>query len=37
MFGHGETKRALKVDDYVYKDYYFVFFDIYKELIIGLS
>ncbi|MCM3569914.1 ArgE/DapE family deacylase [Neobacillus mesonae] len=37
MFGPGETKMAHKTDEYVYKDYYFAFFDIYKELILGLS
>ncbi len=37
MFGPGETKMAHKIDEYVYKDYYFAFFDIYKELILGLS
>lgn len=36
MFGPGETKMAHKVDEYVYKDYYFAFFDIYKELILEL-
>ncbi|THE13781.1 ArgE/DapE family deacylase [Bacillus timonensis] len=35
MFGPGETKMAHKTDEYVYKDYYFAFFDIYKELILG--
>ena len=37
MFGPGETKMAHKVDEYVYKDYYFAFFDIYKELILELT
>ena len=37
MFGPGETKMAHKTDEYVYKDYYFAFFDIYKEIIIGLT
>ncbi|GGP15546.1 ArgE/DapE family deacylase [Oceanobacillus neutriphilus] len=37
MFGPGETKMAHKTDEYVYKDYFFAFFDIYKELILGLS
>jgi succinyl-diaminopimelate desuccinylase len=37
MFGPGETKMAHKVDEYVYKDYYLAFFDIYKELILGLT
>ena len=37
MFGPGETKMAHKIDEYVYKDYYFAFFNIYKELILGLS
>lgn len=37
MFGPGETKMAHKVDEYVYKDYYLAFFDIYKELILGLA
>ncbi|WP_138419649.1 ArgE/DapE family deacylase [Aquibacillus sediminis] len=37
MFGPGETKMAHKTDEYVYKDYYFAFFDIYKELILGLT
>jgi succinyl-diaminopimelate desuccinylase len=37
MFGPGETKMAHKTDEYVYKDYYFAFFDIYKGLILGLS
>src|SRR5699024_9729427 len=36
MFGPGETKMAHKVDEYVYKDYYLAFFDIYKEIILGL-
>lgn len=37
MFGPGETKMAHKVDEYVYKDYYLAFFDLYKELILGLT
>lgn len=37
MFGPGETKMAHKVDEYVYKDYYLAFFDIYKEIILGLT
>ena len=37
LLGPGETKMAHKTDEYVYKDYYFAFFDIYKELILGLS
>ncbi|WP_028274491.1 ArgE/DapE family deacylase [Atopococcus tabaci] len=37
MYGPGETKMAHKTDEYVYKDYYFAFFDIYKELILGLT
>lgn len=37
MFGPGETKMAHKTDEYVYKDYYLAFFDIYKELIIKLT
>lgn len=37
MFGPGQTKMAHKTDEYVYKDYYFAFFEIYKELILGLS
>lgn len=37
MFGPGETKMAHKVDEYVSKDVYFAFFDIYKELILGLT
>lgn len=37
MFGPGETKMAHKVDEYVWKDYYFAFFDIYKELILALT
>ena len=37
MFGPGETKMAHKTDEYVYKDYYFAFFDIYRELILGLT
>ena len=37
MFGPVETKMAHKVDEYVYKDYYFAFFDIYKELILELT
>ncbi|WP_053362622.1 ArgE/DapE family deacylase [Bacillus sp. FJAT-27251] len=37
MFGPGETKITHKTDEYVYKEYYFAFFDIYKELITGLS
>lgn len=37
MFGPGETKMAHKTDEYVYKDYYLAFFDIYKELILGLT
>lgn len=36
MFGPGETKMAHKTDEYVYKEYYFAFFDIYKELILEL-
>ncbi len=37
MFGPGETKMAHKVDEYVYKDYYLAFFDLYKELIVRLA
>ena len=37
MFGPGETKMAHKVDEYVYKDYYLAFFDLYKELILKLA
>lgn len=37
MFGPGETKMAHKTDEYVYKDYYFAFFHIYKELILKLT
>ncbi|WP_072892098.1 ArgE/DapE family deacylase [Ornithinibacillus halophilus] len=37
MFGPGETKMAHKTDEYVYKEYYLAFFDIYKELILGLT
>ena len=37
MFGPGETKMAHKTDEYVWKSYYFAFFAIYKELIIGLT
>ncbi|MFD2210788.1 ArgE/DapE family deacylase [Virgibacillus halophilus] len=37
MFGPGETKMAHKTDEYVYKDYYFAFFDIFKALVLGLS
>lgn len=37
MFGPGETKMAHKVDEYVSKDVYLAFFDIYKELILGLT
>lgn len=37
MFGPGESKMAHKTDEYVYKDYYFAFFDIYKELILRLT
>lgn len=37
MFGPGETKMAHKTDEYVYKKYYFAFFDIYKELILELT
>ena len=37
MFGPGETKMAHKTDEYVFKDYYLAFFDIYKELILGLA
>lgn len=37
MFGPGETKMAHKTNEYVYKDYYFAFFDIYKELILELT
>lgn len=37
MFGPGETKMAHKTDEYVYKEYYFAFFHIYKELILGLT
>ncbi len=37
MFGPGETKMAHKTNEYVYKDYYFAFFDIYKDLILELT
>lgn len=37
MFGPGETKMAHKTDEYVFKEYYLAFFDIYKELIISLT
>lgn len=37
MYGPGETKMAHKTDEYVYKAYYLAFFDIYKELILGLT
>lgn len=37
MYGPGETKMAHKTDEYVYKEYYLAFFDIYKELILGLT
>lgn len=37
ILGPGETKMAHQPDEYVYKDYYFAFFDIYKELIIELT
>lgn len=37
MYGPGETKMAHKTDEYVYKDYFLAFFDIYKELILGLT
>ena len=37
MFGPGETKMAHKTDEYVYKEYYLAFFDIYKELILKLT
>lgn len=37
MFGPGETKMAHKTDEYVIKEYYLAFFDIYKELILGLT
>lgn len=37
MFGPGETKMAHKIDEYVSKDVYLAFFDIYKELILGLT
>lgn len=37
MFGPGETKIAHRTDEYVYKKYYLAFFDIYKELILGLT
>jgi len=37
MYGPGETKMAHKTDEYVRKDYYLAFFDIYKELILGLT
>ncbi|MCM3670981.1 ArgE/DapE family deacylase [Mesobacillus maritimus] len=37
MFGPGETKMAHKKDEYVYKEYYFAFFEIYKELILRLA
>lgn len=37
MFGPGETKMAHKVNEYVAKDVYLAFFDIYKELILGLT
>ncbi|WP_373710687.1 ArgE/DapE family deacylase, partial [Jeotgalibaca porci] len=35
MYGPGETKMAHKTDEYVRKDYYLAFFDIYRELILG--
>lgn len=37
MFGPGETKMAHKTNEYVSKEVYFAFFDIYKELILGLT
>ena len=37
MYGPGETKMAHKTDEYVRKDYYLAFFDIYRELILGLT
>lgn len=37
MYGPGETKMAHKTDEYVRKNYYLAFFDIYKELILGLT
>lgn len=37
VFGPGVTKMAHQPDEYVYKDYYLAFFDIYKELIIELT
>lgn len=37
MFGPGETKMAHKTNEYVYKEVYFAFFNIYKELILELT
>lgn len=37
MFGPGETKMAHKVDEYVDKEVYLAFFEIYKELILNLT
>lgn len=37
MYGPGETKMAHKTEEYVRKDYYLAFFDIYRELILGLT
>ena len=37
MFGPGETKMAHKIDEYVYKDYYLAFFDIFKEVILDIT
>lgn len=36
MFGPGETKVAHKVNEYVYKDYFLRFSDLYQDLILGL-
>lgn len=36
MFGPGETKMAHKVNEYVWKDFYLKFSDLYKDLILGL-
>lgn len=37
MFGPGEIKMAHKVDEYVDKEVYLAFFEIYKELILNLT
>ena len=37
MFGPGLTKMAHKIDEYVHKDVYLKFIDLYQELILGFN